>query len=111
MDEDTLVAPAEALDAALEGGPRPGGHNDFILSLPVTVQVVLGSTTLSVSNLMRLARGSIVSLDQRVGDPIKIMVSGRLIALGEIVMVDEDKSRYGVSLTEVIADAAPQRSV
>ena len=74
-----------------------------ILSIPVTVQVVLGSTSLPVSGLMKLARGAIVSLDQRVGDPVDVVVNGTVIARGEIVVVDDATQRFGVSLLEVIA--------
>jgi flagellar motor switch protein FliN/FliY len=82
------------------GGPSNIGA---ILSIPVTVQVVLGSTSLPVSGLMKLARGAIVSLDQRVGDPVDVVVNGTVIARGEIVVVDDATQRFGVSLLEVVA--------
>jgi flagellar motor switch protein FliN/FliY len=82
------------------GGPSNIGA---ILSIPVTVQVVLGSTSLPVSGLMKLARGAIVSLDQRVGDPVDVVVNGTVIARGEIVVVDDASQRFGVSLLEVVA--------
>jgi flagellar motor switch protein FliN/FliY len=85
------------------GGPSNIGA---ILSIPVTVQVVLGSTSLPVSGLMKLARGAIVSLDQRVGDPVDVVVNGTVIARGEIVVVDDASQRFGVSLLEVVAGAA-----
>jgi flagellar motor switch protein FliN len=88
-----------------------------ILSIPVTVQVVLGSTSLPVSGLMKLARGAVVSLDQRVGDPVDVVVNGTVVARGEIVVVDDASQRFGVSLLEVVASAdlkqplrAPQES-
>src|SRR6201994_4665081 len=77
-----------------------------ILSIPVTVQVVLGSTSLPVSGLMKLARGAVVSLDQRVGDPVDVIVNGTVIARGEIVVVDDATQRFGVSLLEVVAGSA-----
>jgi flagellar motor switch protein FliN len=73
-----------------------------ILSIPVTVQVVLGSTSLPVAGLMKLARGAVVSLDQRVGDPVDVVVNGTVIARGEIVVLDESSERFGVSLLEVV---------
>ena len=84
---------------AIAGAPHLGA----ILSIPVTVQVVLGSTSLPVSGLMKLARGAIVSLDQRVGDPVDVVVNGTVIARGEIVVVDDASQRFGVSLLEVVA--------
>src|SRR5271155_187951 len=81
-----------------------------ILSIPVTVQVVLASTSLPVASLMKLARGAIVSLDQRVGDPVDIVVNGTVIARGEIVVVDEASQRFGVSLLEVVINASLERA-
>ena len=83
-----------------------GGRNlDSILRIPVTIQVVLGSATMPVANLMKLGRGAIVPLDHRVGEPVDIMVNGRVIARGEVVVVEEDNSRFGVSLTEIVGPA------
>jgi flagellar motor switch protein FliN len=91
----------------LAGPPNLGA----ILSIPVTVQVVLGSTSLPVSGLMKLARGAVVSLDQRVGDPVDVVVNGTVIARGEIVVVDDASQRFGVSLLEVVAGAGPRQLI
>ncbi|AWN46614.1 flagellar motor switch protein FliN [Methylobacterium terrae] len=86
--------------------PAEDGRNlDSILRIPVLVQVVLGSATMPVANLMKLGRGAIVPLDHRVGEPVDVMVNGRVIARGEIVIVEEDNSRFGISLTEVVGPA------
>ncbi|MGA8446073.1 MAG: flagellar motor switch protein FliN [Roseiarcus sp.] len=102
--------PPGAVDApkaeAISGPPNLGA----ILSIPVTVQVVLGSTSMPVAGLMKLARGAIVSLDQRVGDPVDVVVNGAVIARGEIVVVDEASQRFGVSLLEVVAGAGRERT-
>jgi len=84
---------------------------DAILSIPVTVQVVLGTTTMPVASLMKLGRGAVVSLDQKVGDPVNVVVNGRVVARGEVVVVDEDSARYGVSLTEIVTAPRDERSV
>src|SRR5919198_6063374 len=75
---------------------------DTILRIPVTVQVVLGSAMMPVSNLLKLGRGAVVALDHRVGEPVDVVVNGRTIARGEIVVVEDDNSRFGVSLTEIV---------
>jgi flagellar motor switch protein FliN/FliY len=75
---------------------------DAILRIPVTVQVVLGSATIPVVNLMKLGRGAVVPLDHRVGEPVDVVVNGRIVARGEVVVVEEDNSRFGVSLTEIV---------
>jgi flagellar motor switch protein FliN len=80
-----------------------GNRNlDTILRIPVTVQVVLGSALMPVSNLLKLGRGAVIPLDHRVGEPVDVIVNGRLIARGEIVVVEDDNSRFGVSLTEIV---------
>ncbi|GAA0770941.1 flagellar motor switch protein FliN [Roseibium denhamense] len=75
---------------------------DTILGIPVNIQVVLGSATMLVSNLLKLGRGAVIPLNHRVGEPIDIVVNGRVIARGEVVVVEDDNSRFGVSLTEII---------
>ena len=60
---------------------------------------------------MKLARGAVVSLDQRVGDPVDVVVNGTVIARGEIVVVDDASQRFGVSLLEVVAGAGPKQLV
>lgn len=82
--------------------PQRNQNLETILRIPVTVQVVLGSATMPVSNLLKLGRGAVVALDRRVGEPVDIIVNGRVIARGEIVVVEDDNSRFGVSLTEVV---------
>ena len=83
-----------------------GRNIDTILRIPVTVQVVLGSTSMPVSNLLKLGRGAVIPLDHRVGEPVDVVVNGRVVARGEVVVVEDDTSRFGVSLTEVIGPHA-----
>jgi flagellar motor switch protein FliN/FliY len=106
-DSGPAAAPTVATAAA--PGPANSQRYDAILSIPVTVQVVLGGTTMPVSSLMKLGRGAVVSLDQKVGDPVNIVVNGRTIARGEVVVVDEETARYGVSLTEIVASSRDDR--
>jgi flagellar motor switch protein FliN len=90
--------------------PGEGRNLDAILRIPVTLQVVLGSATMPVANLLKLGRGAVVPLDHRVGEPVDVVVNGRVVARGEVVVVEDDTSRFGVSLTEVInATTASER--
>lgn len=79
---------------------------DSVMSIPVTVQVILGSTTMTVANLMKLSRGAIVPLDNRVGEPVDVVVNGRVVARGELVVMDDDNTRFGISLTEIVGSRA-----
>ncbi len=97
-------------DAASGGSSSSAPKYEAILSIPVTVQVVLGATTMPVASLMKLGRGAIISLDQKVGDPVNIVVNGRVIARGEVVVVDEENARYGVSLIEIVASSRDDRA-
>jgi len=116
MDEDSLsqdlpnatepLDPAPSVGASSMAASSPAAPNlSAILAIPVTVQVVLGSTSMPVATLMKLARGAVISLDQRVGDPVDIVVNGKVVARGEIVVVDESSQRFGVSLLEIVASA------
>ena len=75
---------------------------DMVMRIPVTMKIVLGSATMPVSNLMKLGRGAIIPLDRRVGEPVDVVVNGRVVARGEVVVVDEATSRFGIKLTEVV---------
>ena len=103
---------ADAADAAdapngTEGaGSAPVAENhgtgEAVYEIPVKVSTVLGNATVRVSDLLRLRRGTIVELDRKVGESIDIYVNNRLVARGEIIVVDE---RLGVTITEVIESA------
>jgi flagellar motor switch protein FliN/FliY len=80
---------------------RPANFGS-ILRIPVTVQVVLGSASMPVASLMKLGRGAVIPLDHRVGEPVDVVVNGRVVARGEVVVVEDDNSRFGVSLTEIV---------
>ena len=72
-----------------------------VYDVPVNIQAVLGRAHLDVSSLLRLNRGSVIELDRKVGEAIDIYVNNRLVARGEVVVVDE---RLGVTMTEIIKD-------
>jgi len=84
-----------------DGGDAPRGRNDAeaVYDIPVVVSAVLGKYTLPVSELLKLGRGAVVTLDRKVGEAIDIYVNDRLVARGEVVIVDE---RLGVTMTEII---------
>lgn len=85
--------------AALKGG----ANSSIIMTIPVDVQIILGSTEMPVSELMALQKGSTVALNRRIGEPVDVVVNGRRIARGEITVLENDPSRFGIRLTEIIA--------
>ncbi len=95
-------APESDLPALPEPPAAAARNLDMILKIPVAVQVMLGSAKMPVADLMKLNRGAIVALDHRIGEPVDVVVNGRIVARGDMVMLDEDTSRFGVSLTEIV---------
>lgn len=95
-----------AAEGATMDGTGATPNLDAILKIPVSVQIMLGGTTMPLSHLMKLGRGAVVPLDHRVGEPVDIVVNGRVIARGEMVVIEEDSTRLGVSLTEVVGQNA-----
>ena len=95
IDQDQKQDKASKLD-------NPGGPRDVeaIYEIPVQVSAVLGRSQMKVSQLLKLGRGAVVDLDRKVGEAIDIYVNNRLVARGEVVVLEED--RLGVTMTEII---------
>ena len=81
-------------------------HNDnkeltleALYNVPVEVSVVLGSTTMSLSSILKLSKGAVIELNKTVGEAVDIFVNNKIVGKGEIVIVDD---KIGVTLTEVI---------
>lgn len=101
-------AEMEGAREALKSDPR-NPNLDSVLRIPVTVQVVLGTATMPVSSLLKLGRGAVIALDRRIGEPVDVVVNGRTIAKGELVVVEEENSRFGISLKEIMGSSgAPE---
>jgi flagellar motor switch protein FliN/FliY len=101
-----MQADIKSSETATEG--QPGGNLDRVLQIPVTLKVLLGSASMPIFQLTKLARGAVIPLDRRVGEPVDVMINGRIIARGEIVVLDEEGSRFGITLTEMVDSAKPQ---
>ena len=93
--------PAEAAPAADDGldFPRSAQDLEAVYDIPVQVSAVLGKASMEVSHLLKLGRGAVVELDRKVGEAIDIYVNNRLVARGEVVVVED---RLGVTMTEII---------
>ena len=93
-----LAGPAVSFAEATTS--RPSYNLDAVYDVPVTVSVVLGKATMQVNQLLKLGRGAVVELDRRLGEAIDIYVNNRLVARGEVVMIDDN--RLGVTMTEIV---------
>ena len=80
--------------------PENGRKLDLLLDVPLEVSVELGRTRLSIQNLLALGPGSVVELDKLAGDPLDILVNGRLVARGEAVVVND---KFGVRITDIVS--------
>ncbi len=79
--------------------PRSARDLEAVYDIPVQVSAVLGKATMQVNQLLKLGRGAVVELDRKVGEAIDIYVNNRLVARGEVVVVED---RLGVTMTEII---------
>ena len=96
LEDNKVLSPADVL------GDRPMvSEKDLnaIYDIPVQVQAVLGRAQMQVSQLLKLGRGAVVELDRKVGEAIDIYVNNRLVARGEVVVVED---RLGITMTEII---------
>ena len=90
----------QALRAAeRETPPTNAQELEAVYDIPIQVSAVLGKASMQVSQLLKLGRGAVVELDRKVGEAIDIYVNNRLVARGEVVVVED---RLGVTMTEII---------
>ncbi|MEX3314489.1 FliM/FliN family flagellar motor switch protein [Sulfitobacter sp. PS-8MA] len=95
----------ESRNALAPRGETGSTGINAMLNVGLDVQIVLGQARMPISRLLELTRGSIVELNRKIGAPVDLMVSDRLVARGDLVKVGED--RLGVSLTQIVKDYAP----
>jgi flagellar motor switch protein FliN/FliY len=101
MADMELAELSDGTGSNAEGNAPPGVRElEAVYDIPVTVSAVLGKATMQVSQLLKLGRGAVVELDRKLGEAIDIYVNNRLVARGEVVMVDD--SRLGVTMTEIV---------
>lgn len=101
-EDDVRQAPLENLRPETAPYSGDGPNLDVILDIPVTLSMEVGSTQISIRNLLQLNQGSVIELDRLAGEPLDVLVNGTLIAHGEVVVVNE---KFGIRLTDVISPA------
>ena len=99
FETSTALAPVEFEE------DKTAAHLEPVFDVPVNISAVLGKAKMSVAQLLKLGAGSVLELDRKVGEAIDIYVNNRLVARGEVVVVDE---RLGVTMTEIIKDGDGQ---
>ena len=108
IDELRGVLTEDRRDAPLDlpSGLAWSSNASIVMNIPVDVQIVLGSAEMQVSDLLNLQKGATVALNRRIGEPVDVIVNGRRVARGEITVMDNDPSRFGVRLTEIVTGTA-----
>ena len=101
MNYDEIESHASAMGAEqeYEYGEPMAGDVTAIYDIPVQISAVLGRSSMQVSQLLKLGRGAVVELDRKVGEAIDIYVNNRLVARGEVVVVED---KLGVTMTEIV---------
>ena len=107
VTEEKAVAAAAARPAdfpPLEQSAPTGSPNavDFILDIPLQLSVRIGSTRMLIRDLLQLGQGSVIELEKLAGEPMEVLVNNKLVARGEVVVVNE---KFGIRLTDVISAA------
>jgi flagellar motor switch protein FliN/FliY len=97
----------EEMNAPARSSPQPtvertAADLEAVFDVPVRISVVLGRTRMPIANLLKMDVGTVVELDRQVGEAVEIFVNDRLVARGEIVLVE---SRLGVTMTEIVKAA------
>ncbi|WP_305987383.1 flagellar motor switch protein FliN [Roseibium sp. MMSF_3544] len=96
---DELEAPQRSLEEDEGNTPQSAGDLEAVFDVPVRISAVLGHSRMHVSDLLKLASGTVLELDRKVGEAIDIYVNDRLVARGEVVLVED---KLGVTMTEII---------
>ena len=99
LENEDGVEVDEAVEKAV--GVKEGTRNlDLILDIPLTVSVELGRSKMLINDLLQLSQGSVVELTKLVGEPLEVLVNQKLVARGEVVVVNE---KFGIRLTDIVS--------
>ncbi len=98
-DPEPALPASDDASGAADDVPEVSKDLEAIYDIPVQISAVLGKANMQVNQLLKLGRGAVVELDRKVGEAIDVYVNNRLVARGEVVVVDD---RLGITMTEII---------
>lgn len=98
--QNVKEAQSPELKPSAEGVPKTPLDIEFLLDIPLEVSVEIGRTRMLINDLLQLSQGSVIELSKLVGEPFEVLVNEKLVARGEVVVVNE---RFGVRLTDIIS--------
>ena len=102
-EDSAIMSEPGAPQASKSGGAaedKPTGNMEFLLDIPLEISVELGRTKILINELLKLGQGSVLELSKLAGETLEILANRKLIARGEVVVVNE---KYGIRLTEIIS--------
>jgi flagellar motor switch protein FliN/FliY len=82
------------------GGPKEAPNLDFVLDIPLEISVELGRARMLISDLLQLGQGSVIELNKLAGEPVEIFINQKLIARGEVVVVND---KFGIKMTDILS--------
>ncbi len=100
MEEQEMMEQLESKVLGGAAGKKDVSSLDFVLDIPLEVSVELGRAKMLISDLLQLGQGSVVELNKLAGEPLEVFVNQKLVARGEVVVVNE---KFGVRLTDIIS--------
>jgi len=99
MDESPILSESDIEDTSR---PQAASDLEAVYDIPVKVSAILGRSDIKVNKLLKLGRGAIIELDRRVGEAIDIYVNDKLVARGEVVVVND---KLGITMTEIVKNS------
>ncbi len=108
MKEENKTASAQSEDKTTNEKAAESTDLDFILDIPLELSVELGKTKMLINDLLQLGQGSVIELNKLAGEPLEIFINRKLVARGEVVVVNE---KFGVRLTDIISPLERVRSL
>lgn len=100
IDNLDQISAEPDLTGAVQGTRGEPRNLDLILDIPLTVTVELGRSKLLINDLLQLGQGSVIELTKLVGEPLEVLVNNKLVARGEVVVVND---KFGVRLTDIVS--------
>jgi flagellar motor switch protein FliN len=99
--QEVMEMELDPLESRSSASGAPAATNlDFILDIPMEVSVELGRSKMLISDLLQLGQGSVIELTKLAGEPLEVLVNQKLIARGEVVVVNE---KFGIRLTDIVS--------
>lgn len=99
MTTSSSLSPTDVAASYPSNGTGTSMNIDLLIDVPVQITVELGRTQMTVRQVLELERGSVIELERVAGDPVDVFVNGSLIAVGEVVVVDD---RFGIRISDLV---------